>query len=90
MKHSLFSHDKDMAIAFFEEFNKEDIREQVISHLKEFPEDILEHCREYNKENIMKYYGFQIVNHYGVNPKTNKVSLIVTRGNKEYFKSIEQ
>ena len=88
--HSLFSHNEDRTIAFFEKFNKEDIKQAIIKHLKDNPTDTIEHCKEYNKENIKRFYGNEIINFYGVNPKSGEVSLIFTRGNKEYFRSIEK
>jgi hypothetical protein len=87
MKYSLYSQDQEIAIAFFEKFNKEDIKEQVTSHLTEFPTDTLELCKEFNTSDVRKYYGNEIISFYGVNPKTKKVSRIITRNNKDYFKS---
>lgn len=89
MTHSLFSHDQDRTICFFEKFDRSIIREEIIKYLKQYPTDTLEHCKEFNKVDVRKYYGNEILNLYKVNPKNKKVSLIVTKGDKEYFKSIE-
>lgn len=89
MTHSLYSQDQERTIAFFEKFNKEDIKEQIISHLKEFPSDTLEHCKEYSKSDIKRFYGNEILSFYEVNPKNGKVSKVVQRGGKNYFKQID-
>ena len=90
LAHSLFSHNEDKTIAFFEKFNKEDIKQAIIKHLKDNPTDVIEHCKEYNKEDRKRFYRYEIINFYGVNPKSGEVSLIFTRGNKNYFRSIEK
>lgn len=89
MTHSLYSHDQDRTICFFEEFNPSIIKAEIILHLKEFPNDTVEHCKEFNKIDVRKYYGNEILNLYRVNPKNNKVSLVITRGDKISFKNIE-
>jgi hypothetical protein len=90
LTHSIFSQDLDQPIAYFTTYNKEDIRNEIKEHLTKYPTDTLEHCREYNKksEPVKGQYGTEIINFYAVNPKNNKPSLIVTRNNKEYYKSI--
>ena len=90
MEHSLFSQDEDMTIAFFEEFDKLAIKEAILKHLKENPTDVLEHCKAYSKTDIKRFYGNEILNFYSVNPKNKKVSLIVAKGNKQYFRKIEK
>lgn len=89
LTHSLFSHNEDRTVAFFDKFNKEDIKKAIIKHLKDNPTDVVEHCKEYSKGDLKRYMGTEIINLYRVNPKSKKVSLIITKGNKEYFKSIE-
>ena len=85
MTHSLYSQDQERTIAFFEKYNKEDIKEQIISHLK----DTLEHCKEYSKKDIKRFYGNEILSFYEVNPKNNRVSKVIQRGGKNYFKQID-
>lgn len=88
LQHSLFSHNEDMTIKWFDKFDREAIKKAIIEHLTANPTDTLEHCREYNKHEIKRFYGKEIINFYAVNPKNNKVSLIITRGYKDYFKAL--
>lgn len=87
--YSLFSHDQDMTIQFFDKFDKQMIKEAIIKHLKKDSLDTLELCKEYNKSDVKRFYGNEILNFYAVNPKNNKVSLVITKYSKECFKSIE-
>lgn len=88
MTHLLYSQDEEMPIKFFDKFDKAEIKKAIIEHLKSNPEDILEHCKD-SKTTPRKYYGYDIINFYGVNPKTNKVSLIYLKYNRQYYKSLE-
>ena len=54
LKHSLYSQDLDMPVAFFEVFNKENIKSEIISHLKRYPKDTLEHHKEYANNGHVK------------------------------------
>lgn len=80
--HSLYSQDEDRTIIFFEKFDKIAIRTAIIERLTAHPTDTIEHCREYSKEDAKKYYGNEILNIYGVNPKNGKPSIITQRGYK--------
>jgi hypothetical protein len=86
--HSLYSQNQEMPIAFFEGFNKDNIREQIITHLKENPTDTIELCKEFSKKDIRKYYGSEILNFYEVNPKNNIPSLVIMKGDKQYYKAL--
>lgn len=88
LKHSLYSQDLDMPVAFFEVFNKENIKSEIISHLKRYPKDTLEHCKEYNKDDVKRFYGNQVINFYKTNRK-GEVCKVIMKGNKEFLKSIE-
>jgi len=87
--HSLFSQEQDMPIAWFDKNDKEAIKKVIIEHLTNNPTDTLELCKEYSKNDLKRFVGSEIINFYAINPKNGKVSLIVIRGNNEYFKSIE-
>lgn len=87
MKHSLFSQDLDMPIRFFEKFDAELIREEIKSHLKEYPNDTVEHCKDYSKEDIKKYYGTEILNFYQNNAEGVPCK-VVTRGSKEFLRPL--
>ena len=90
MAHYLFSQDQDMIVATFDKFDREQIKKEIIEYLKVCPLDTVEHCRDFTKTELKRFYGYQILNVYRVNPKNKKVSLIVTRGKKEYYRSIEK
>ena len=90
LQHSLFSQNQEMTIAFFDKYDKENIKKSIINHLTENPSDTLEHCKEWSGENAYKNnLGSEILNFYSVNPKNNKPSLIITKGNNEYYKSLK-
>jgi hypothetical protein len=78
-----------MLIATFDKFDREVIKNEIINHLRVCPLDTVEHCKDYTKHELKRFVGYNIINFYRVNPKNKKVSLIVTRGNKEYYRSIE-
>jgi hypothetical protein len=86
--HSVFSQDQDRFIAFFEKFNKAEIKTAIVDHLKAHPSDTLEHCKEYSEKEIKKYYGVEIINFYAVNPKSGQPSLVITKGDREYYKPL--
>jgi hypothetical protein len=90
MKHLLFSQDKDMPIKWFDKFSHEAIKQAIIEHLKVNPNDCIEHCKEYSKHDLNKYLGYEILNFYKINPKTQKISKAVTKRGKEYFIKIEK
>lgn len=86
--HSLYSQNEERVIAWFTSFERETIKSTIIEHLTQNPTDTLEHCKEYSKNDIKKFYGNEIINFYSVNPKNNKPSLVITKGDKEYFKAL--
>jgi hypothetical protein len=89
MNHYLFSQEQDMLVASFDKFDRTTIKNEIINHLRVCPNDTIEHCKDYTKNELKRFMGYNILNFYRVNPKNKKVSLIVTRGNKEYYRNIE-
>jgi hypothetical protein len=89
MNHYLFSHDQDMLVASFDKFDRTTIKNEIINHLRVNPNDTIEHCKDYTKSELKRFVGYNILNLYRINPKNNKVSIIITRGNKEYYRTIE-
>jgi Mg/Co/Ni transporter MgtE len=87
--HSLFSQNEDRVIEFFEKYDKDVIKKAILNHLKLNPTDTVEHCKEYPKNSIKRHIGTEILNFYEVNPKSNKVSLVYSKGDKQYYRSIE-
>jgi len=87
MQHSLFSQDLDVPIRFFDKFDAGLIKEEIISHLKEYPNDTVEHCKEYSKEDIKKYYGYEILSFYRCN-KSGIPSKVILKGDKEYTRPL--
>jgi len=88
IQHLLYSQNKEIVIAYFDKFDKEKIKKAIIEHLTQNPEDTIEHCKSYNAKDARKYYGYEILNFYATSPKTKKPAKIVTKGNKEYYQTL--
>lgn len=89
MAHYLFSMDSETMIASFDKFNKEAIKKAIIGHLNQFPNDCVEHCKDFSSSDIRKYYGHEILNFYKVNVMNSKISKVVTKDNRTLYVSIE-
>ena len=85
MKHALVSQNSDLFIEWFDKFDAAAIKKAIIKHLKACPCDTVEHVKEYSEEDIKKYYGYEIINFYEVNPKNKLPSKVVIRGQKTYY-----
>ena len=88
MKHALFSQNSDLHVKWYDKFDREQIKTDIIDHLGKNPTDTLEHCKEYNKTDLKRFSGMEIISFYAVNPKTGKPSKVITRHNKDYFKAL--
>jgi hypothetical protein len=88
-KHLLYSQEQNMPVQWFEKYDPIVIKQAIVEHLKKFTDDTLEHCREFSKSDLKRFYGNEIINFYEVNPKNRKPSLVITKGSKLYYKSIE-
>ena len=86
--YSLYSHEQDMPVKWFDKFDKVEIKNSIIQHLTDHPKDTIELCREYSKKDLKRYYGNEILQIFEVNPKNNKPSICITRGNKMYYKTL--
>jgi len=86
--HSLYSQNESINIAYFDKFDKSAIKQAIVNHLTKHPTDTVEHCKEYSKADIKRFYGSEIINLYEVNPKNNKPSLVIYKGTKQYFKTL--
>ena len=86
MKHSLFSQNKDAVVAWFDRFDKEKVKQAIITHLNSNPTDTIEHCKEYAKNDLRRFYGQEIISFYKM--QNGKVCKVVLRGNKEHLKPI--
>lgn len=89
MAHYLFSMTSETMIASFDKFNKEAIIKAIIGHLKQNPNDCVEHCKDFTKSDLRKYYGHEILNFYKVNVMNSKISKVVTKNNSTLYVSIE-
>lgn len=76
-KYRLISQDTDETVFEYEIFNKEKMIEDIKSYISNNKKDVLEF-----------YINDDLVDFYGINPKNDKVSLIITKGNKEYYKPL--
>jgi len=86
MKHALFSQSLDVHVRWFEKFDKQAIKTAIVEHLKQYPDDVLEHCKDYPKEEAGKYYGMEIINFY--QNFNNKPCRLIMKGNREYYKPL--
>lgn len=87
LKHYLFSDQINDIIKTYDKFDAEVIKNDIVKHLEKYPNDLVEHQREYINKND---YGNDIVNFYEVNPKNKQPSVIITKGNNEYYKSLNK
>ena len=90
MRHALVSQNSDLFVEWFEVFDSTAIKKAIIKHLEKHPCDTIEHVKEYSKEDIKKYYGYEIINFYEVNPKTKLPSLVITKGCKTFYRKLTQ
>lgn len=88
MTHMLFSQESDQPIKWFDNYDREAIKASIVTHLSANPNDCIEHCKEPAKNDLKRFVGNTILNFYKVNPKNGKPSLIITRGDKTYYKSL--
>lgn len=86
MAHLLFSQEQDQPIKWFDKFDKEEIKTEIKKWLSENPTDTLEHCKEYSKKDLKKYIGYEIINFY--HNFNNNPCLLIVKGGREYFKSL--
>ena len=83
MLHSLFSQNKDMPVQWFEKFDKQAIKQAIIKHLEQDTSDTIEHCKEFDKSDIRRFAGNEIINFYEVH--SGKVCKVITKGDKDYY-----
>lgn len=88
-KHYLKDENDDI-IDEFETYDKESIKKAIISFLKENPKQEVTHEKELIGDEREEHYGNQIINFYRVNPNNGEVSKVVTKGDKEYYVSLEK
>jgi len=86
MNYLLFSQDQEQPIKWFSKFDKEEIKTEIINHLKEHKTDVLEFCKDFSKTDLKKYVGYNIIDFYQNNKEVP--SKVILRGNKEYFKPL--
>lgn len=90
MKYLIFSQDQEteQPIKWFENFDKEAIKEAIIDHLTANPTDCVEYCKEPPKSDLNRFCGYIIIDFYEVNPKTNEICRVITKGDKTYYKKL--
>jgi hypothetical protein len=86
MAHLLFSHNQDRPIQWFDKYNPIAIKEAIVQHLKDNPDDTVEHCKEYDNRELKKYAGYKIINFYTT--ANCRPCKIILKGNKEYLKPL--
>lgn len=85
LKHYLFSQNEEKYINVYQEFNREAIKEAIVTHLTANPTDCIEHQKESDKKTLKRVVGNMIVNYYEVNPKTKEISRVILKGDKTYY-----
>jgi hypothetical protein len=89
MKHFLIN-DAGEVFKTFDEYNPDEIKAAIVTHLRENPEDVVEHAKEFTPYQKRKYVGVgETLDYYEVNPINKRVSKIVTRGNRTLYINIE-
>lgn len=88
MKHSLFSQNQDMPVKWYDKFDKQAIKTDIIALLSNDPTDVIEHCKEFSKADQRKYVGQEILNFYEINPKSKQPSKIVIVGDRKLYKPL--
>jgi len=86
MNYLLFSQEQNQPIKWFSKFDKEEIKREIINHLKNAKTDVLEFCKEYSKTDLKKCVGYNLIAFYQNNNEV--ASKVILRGNKEYFKRL--
>ena len=87
-KHALFSQDQDQFIKWLDKYDAQAIKEAIVEHLGNNPDDTVEHCKEYGKGSVKNYYGHEIVNFYENNPKNGKPCKVYMKNGKEYLRAL--
>lgn len=77
MKYQLISQVTGDIIHPFAIFDKEAIKAKIIEYLKDNKTDCIEYCKD-----------FEIISFYEINPKNNLPSLVILKGNKQFYKSL--
>jgi hypothetical protein len=88
MQHLLYSHNQNMIVKYFAKYDKAEIKAAIINHLANDPTDTIEHCKEYSKKDIKRFYGSEIINIYEINPNNGQPSLCLQKSNKTFYKNI--
>ena len=86
MKHYI-KDDENLNVEF-ETFDSQIMTELIINHLKENPQVMVTHLREYAPHLKKKYYGNEVIDIYEINPKNNKPSKLIVKGNNTYYKTL--
>lgn len=88
MKHLLFSQINDVPIQWFDTFDKITIKNAIIKHLSDNKNDVIEHCKEFNKSDLRKFSGYNIINFYKCNSE-GKPCKVVIINNKEFLQILK-
>lgn len=84
MIYYLYSHDKCSTIAEFIEFDPIGIRNAIIKHLSQFPDDLLEQQKDFVGQEKKKYYGRKCIDLFELNPNTGNPAKCIIKNDKTY------
>ena len=88
LNHFLYSLNQDVNVATFPQFNKQAIKDAIVSHLTSNPTDTVEHSKELSKADAKKYVGHDILNFYEINPKTGEPSKVIQVRDRKYYQPL--
>lgn len=84
LQHFIVNSNEDV-IKTFETFDKSVIKSYIVDYLTKHPNEEITHEKECRDK---RFVGNDIINFYGVNPKSNKICKIITRGHKDYYQPL--
>ena len=88
-EYSIFSHKEDRVIKFFDKYDRGAILSTIKDHLMKNDTDTLELCKEYEKSDYKRHLGMEILSHYKVNPENKLPSLLYSKNDRMFFKTLK-
>ena len=87
IRYYLESGNTEVTILSIPAFDKELIKLKIIHHLRQNPKDTIYYYKVCVDQS--EFVGDDILGIYEVNPKSGKISKLIFRGEKTYYRSLE-